>query len=257
MTKSDLRATMSTHVDIQAIELDGKFWVVRKRAGHKLQRRGPFPSAAAAEAAADQFRQKSTPKPTSSSNGSRENIRMNGGSTMGDIVSFPFPLDDEKRQELIQDLARFSDGILDQKFIKRKYRLTDDVWEKFGADEALIESIEVARLARTRSGATKREKSQLLVVAAPDILSGIMLDSSASPKHRIDSAKTLDSFAANGPGAAPAQDHISIVINLGEDHIERYEKSRAIDLDPNNTDTTPVLTAIATKKDDDSGGGHI
>jgi hypothetical protein len=44
-----------------------------------------------------------------------------------------------------------------------------------------------------------------------------MLDASASPKHRIDSAKALDAFAANGSEAAPASDRFQITINLGAD----------------------------------------
>ena len=45
---------------------------------------------------------------------------------------------------------------------------------------------------------------------APDVLGGIMLDASASPKHRIDSAKALDAFAANGPEVSSATDRFVI-----------------------------------------------
>ena len=96
---------------------------------------------------------------------------------------------------------------------------------------------------------------------APDVLGGIMLDASASPKHRIDSAKALDAFAANGPEAAPASDRFQITINLGSD-VLHFDKSIAIDandVDPfNDTDTTPhgVIAAIATKKPKDGGDGQ-
>ena len=63
-----------------------------------------------------------------------------------------------------------------------------------------------------------------------------------SPRHRIDSAKALDAFAANGPEAAPASDRFQITINLGAD-VLHFDKSIAIDandIDPfNDIDTTP------------------
>ena len=69
-----------------------------------------------------------------------------------------------------------------------------------------------------------------------------MLDASASPKHRIDSAKALDAFAANGPETAPASDRFQITINLGAD-VLHFDKCIAVDpndVDPfNDTDTTP------------------
>ena len=88
-----------------------------------------------------------------------------------------------------------------------------------------------------------------------------MLDASASPKHRINSAKALDAFAANGPEAAPASDRFQITINLGSD-VLHFDKSIAIDandVDPfNDTDTTPqeLLAAIAANKRKDDGGGE-
>ena len=91
---------------------------------------------------------------------------------------------------------------------------------------------------------------------APDVLGGIMLDASASPKHRINSAKTLDAFAANGPESAPASDRFVITINLGSDTL-RFDKSiapDANDVDPfNDTGTMPqgMIAAITAKKKDD------
>ena len=125
----------------------------------------------------------------------------------------------------------------------------------------LIEDIEAEKVRRIRNGSAKREKAQQLVVQAPDVLGGIMLDASASPKHRIDSAKALDAFAANGPEAAPASDRFQITINLGSD-VLHFDKSIAIDandVDPfNDTDTTPqgLLAAIAANKRKDDGGGE-
>jgi hypothetical protein len=86
-----------------------------------------------------------------------------------------------------------------------------------------------------------------------------MMDSGASPRHRIDASKTLDAFAANGPQAVPASERILIQINLGAD-VEYYSKSRAIDphdADPNIDTTTLAIVAAKNRSGSDNDGGHI
>ena len=178
---------------------------------------------------------------------------------MGDIVSFPTSLEDNA--DFVADLCRFAEGLLTEAAVKKKYRFDDSTWDALGSDDALVEKIEAEKVRRIRNGSAKRESAQQLVVQAPNVLGGIMLDANASPKHRIDSAKALDAFAANGPEAAPASDRFQITINLGSD-VLHFDKSIAIDandVDPfNDTDTTPpgLLAAIAANKRKDDGGGE-
>jgi len=81
-----------------------------------------------------------------------------------------------------------------------------------------------------------------------------MLDAAASPKHRIDSAKVLDQFAANGPQTVPAGDRFIITINLTADggnsdtDVLHFDKPLAIG--PDDTTTLPIITA---NKDDGNG----
>src|SRR6478752_6788815 len=113
---------------------------------------------------------------------------------------------------------------------------------------------------RLRTGATKRERAQIEIVDAPPILGGIMRDPNANERHRIDSIKTLDALASTGAEAAAAGARFEITINLGADHIEYYFKSVATDPDdtnPNEIDAPAVVAAIATKKDDGGGQGHL
>ena len=179
---------------------------------------------------------------------------------MGEIVELhgqPAPTKDDS--EFVTDLARFAEAIVSEADIKRKYRFGDEVWAKLGEDDELVRAIEAEKTRRVRNGASKREKAQQLVVKAPDVLGGIMLDASANPRHRIDSAKELNNFAANGPGAtAPASDRIKIIINLGSDTL-RFDKSilpNADDVDPFNDVDTGAIAAIAAKKPTESGGGN-
>ena len=87
---------------------------------------------------------------------------------------------------LSADLCTLRRGLLSEQDVKKKHHLSADTWERLGSNEVLIEKIEAEKVRRIRNGSTKREKAQQLVVQAPDVLGGIMLDASASPKHRID-----------------------------------------------------------------------
>jgi hypothetical protein len=101
---------------------------------------------------------------------------------MGDVVGLAGKLTHLKdNQEFVADLCRYAEGLLTEAAVKKKYRFTDDVWEKLGGDDALVEAIEAEKIRRMRDGSTKREKSQLLITKAPAILDGIMCDPSASP----------------------------------------------------------------------------
>jgi hypothetical protein len=126
--------------------------------------------------------------------------------------------------EFIADCCRFAEGITSEAAVRKKYRFSEDAWTALGQNDALIEAVELEKTRRIRSGAAKREKAQLHVVAAPDVLSDILMDPKANAKHRIDSAKALDALAANGPQAAAEQDRVIVTINLGGD-VLRFDKT--------------------------------
>jgi hypothetical protein len=119
--------------------------------------------------------------------------------------------------EFVSDLARYSEKLLTEQFIRRKYNLTDDAWENLGEDDALVEAIEAEKMRRVRNGSAKRELAQKHIVRAPDILNTIMNDDNANARHRVDSIKALDALADNGPQATPAADRFVIKIDLTAD----------------------------------------
>jgi hypothetical protein len=183
---------------------------------------------------------------------------------MGEVVDLK-PVSLAENLEFIQDMARYRESILDEKSIRKKYRVDAEVWEKLGDDDALIRAIEAESIRRVRDGSCKREKAQKLVVKGPDILDSIASDVSASPRHRVDAIKTLDSMSSNGPESAPASDRfiISIVLNSdGDNQTLRFNKS--IKPDPNDTDPfgypdpmpPDMIAAMAKKKEDDGGGNN-
>jgi hypothetical protein len=156
-----------------------------------------------------------------------------------------------ENHEFIRDFARYCEGILGEKFLRRKYRFDDSTWESLGNDDALVEKIENEKLRRIRDGTSARERAQVHFATAPDVLGGILNDQHASPRHRIESAKELRTVAANGPESAPASDRFVITINLsadgGAEHIEHYDKSIAI-----GVNDTPQESLPAAIKDDDN-----
>ena len=180
---------------------------------------------------------------------------------MGEIVDLrkpPISSEGEFNAELVQDLARFSEGLVSEKDIKRRYRFDAAVWESLADNEALIAAVSDEKTRRVRSGANKREKSQQLITKAPDILDSIATDVGASARHRVDAIKTLDAFCANSPTAAPAADFFQITINIGDTTLE-FTKPIKPDSNPNHIDGTPQtewLPMIEANKPEDGGSGQ-
>ena len=69
------------------------------------------------------------------------------------------------------DCARFREGLLEEKAIRKKYRFDEAAWEALGNDE-MVRAVEEEFVRRISDGSSKREKAQKLVVAAPDVLWG-------------------------------------------------------------------------------------
>ena len=134
---------------------------------------------------------------------------------MGSALSKSF----RENDELVSDLARFGEGVLTQEQVRKKHHLLgDEAWEQMGTDDLLVEMVEAEKIRRIRNGAAKREKAQLHVVAAPDVLNEILQDPKANARHRIDSAKALDDLAGFAPQRpATEEDRVIIRIDLGAD----------------------------------------
>jgi hypothetical protein len=181
---------------------------------------------------------------------------------MGSVPDLPQSV--MKNDELISDLCRFAEGLLTEKQVRKKWHFLDDsAWAKLGEDDALVEQIELESSRRERLGLTARERAQRAFSRAPNVLANILDDDSASPRHRIESAKELRVIADNGPEGAPEPgERYQIVINLGADHKIKIDKpikptaSRTIDHRTIDHDVPPLLAAIARKKDDGSRGGE-
>jgi hypothetical protein len=175
-------------------------------------------------------------------------------------------LDTDAGRRFVNDMARFADGVLSEQQVRRKWRLDEAVWEKLGADDALVEAIEDEKLRRQFDGRSKRERAQQLIVKAPGILDSIASDNRASPRHRVDAIKTLDGLATNGRETTAAETtRFFIRIDLSAapgGGVEVYDIPRTIGPGENtsgNSDTNAapqLLPAIAANKRNDGGHGE-
>jgi hypothetical protein len=177
-----------------------------------------------------------------------------------------------KDSSFIADLARFHESLLSEQFVRKKYGgLSEATWTQLGESDELVHAIELESIRRRSSGASKREKAQQHIVAAPDVLNGIMNDERASPRHRVDAIRTLDSMSATGPDAVPAADRFVICINIGNeklvfgenvtphgkktiDHVDVVEHNTTDD-DNDDDDGTPKWLPVVPNKQDRGGGG--
>jgi hypothetical protein len=126
--------------------------------------------------------------------------------------------------EFVSDLARYCEGIVTEQNVRKKWRLSENVWTELGEDEAFIEVIKRERERRTRNGATARERAQKLFTETPEVLGNILNDDEMSARHRIEAAREIRAVAATGPETQPPMERFSITINLGADQVLRVDQ---------------------------------
>jgi hypothetical protein len=205
---------MQLIIGIQTVELAGQHWIRVDMDGREMRRLGPYPDADAAETMAKEL--STAVQETATATPRYRNTRTT---------------DFKDDHELIQDCCRFSEGILDEAAVKKRYGYTDATWEKLGNDEKFLEAVEIERIRRTRNGSCARERAQKLFTETPTVLGSILNSDTISARHKIEAAREIRTVAATGPDAVPTSEKFSIVINLGEDTKLRFDKSIAPGVD--------------------------
>jgi hypothetical protein len=176
---------------------------------------------------------------------------------MGDVVNFPTSLIDD--QDFILAMARYADGLATEAQIKKRFRFDDETWNRLGADDKLVEKIELEKARRCRTGETAREKAQAHFTTIPDELNKLVRDPSVSPRYKIDASRELRVCAANGPESTPATaDRFQIIIRLDADTTLKFDKPLAIgpddskDIDSTSQESIPMI-----EREDDDGGESV
>jgi hypothetical protein len=162
-----------------------------------------------------------------------------------------------ENDQFISDCARYAESILTRVQIERLYRhLTPADWDALGTDEQLVLAIQNEQTRRIRTGVSAREKAALVhATKAIDVLDGILSDSDASPRHRIESAKELRAVAAPAPeSAAGLSERFEIKIVLSSDEVLTFNKSREITPDADAVPGQPPMINVGTKDEGNRGG---
>jgi len=156
--------------------------------------------------------------------------------------------------ELISDMARFSEGIVSQQAIRKKWPafVTDEMWDAFGSNDQFVDAIEAERARRTRLGARAREQAQQAFEKCPPALEKIIDDKNANPRHVVEASRELRAIANVGPEAQPTAERYVIQINLGEDRL-LIDKPIAPGLDDNGQtiNVTPSQRLLERNDNDD------
>jgi hypothetical protein len=261
-------------VDVEAIEVDGKHFIVTRANGRTTKQEGPFADAAAAQAAADRHMRRW--RKTAEGNGTVHEHSPKSTSRKKPGKQLDAKMDDAtglsasfiNNDAFVSDMARFASGDLAEKAIRKKYRLAESDWIALAENDELVRKIEDESTRRLRDGSTARERAQVHFATAPNVLGGILNDGNANARHRIESAKELRAIAVPaGQAAGSDNNRFEIKIILNAD-VETYNKSRSIMvddpedistkstvIDANNVDTNIDLAIIAANKRTDGGNG--
>ena len=73
------------------------------------------------------------------------------------------PLDSERGLELVTNLARYAEGLLDEAAVKKIYRFSDEDWDRLGSNDELVEK----NLSRENPTNTQRQQR---AGAGPDLV---------------------------------------------------------------------------------------
>lgn len=155
----------------------------------------------------------------------------------------------------LTDACRFSEGLLTQDQVIKKYRLSDADLKLLENDEPLIAAIEAEKTKRIRCGDTARERAQVLYAEVPNRLGDFLRDPTVSPRHAIESAKEIRAIAANAGdiiSPAAAAERFTIVINMGNDPGDTLTYSV-----PNNTNKLENSKLIEHDERGDNGNEFL
>jgi hypothetical protein len=184
-----------------------------------------------------------------------------GGALNGSVVlrGIKIDLNSDIGNGFVVDCVRHVEELIGAEQLKAKYQLTEEAWRQLATNEPLQQAVERQKERRIRNGEAAKEKAQHLFLTAPSVLSSILNDSAASPRHRIEAARELRQTAAIGSEAAtPTAEHFSIRIDLtaggNKDDVIVINKPVGkvgpdVNLEPgNDADTVPPLAMIAATK---------
>jgi hypothetical protein len=131
----------------------------------------------------------------------------------------PVSLGSDVGREFICDIARSSEGLIDDNAVCAKYGLTTKAFRQLTQNKALVNAVTAERERRIRNGTAAQESAARIFVRAPMVLGSILDNELANPRHRIDAANALRAAAhSETDGVANPAEKFVISINFGTSH---------------------------------------
>jgi hypothetical protein len=149
--------------------------------------------------------------------------------------------------KFVVDAVRAAEGLISDRELAEIYEISPEDWRDITKNSALVNAIRDERARRVRSGVAAQEAAAKEFATAPQIL-GKLLHGDVHPKHAVDIHRELRATAhgsVDGERAADTE-KFTIIIDLGTDHVERYEKEIA-PMKP----LVPVIESRANDNDDE------
>jgi len=150
-------------------------------------------------------------------------------STVVNLRSIPVDLTSDVGHQFVIDATRAAEGLISDRELAEKYELSPKDWRDITKNKALGHAIRAERERRVRSGQAVKEAAAKHLVKGPGILDLIMSGADSHPKHKIEAFRELRQTASVGADTEgrPESERFIITINLGEGHVEHYDKERA------------------------------
>ena len=173
-------------------------------------------------------------------------IEPSGGSVV--LRGIEIDLASDVGMAFTMDCCRFIEGLVTEEVLSKKFELDDAAWRQLETNEPLQRAVGAQKEKRVRSGEAAREKAAHLFLAAPDVLSTIMTDATASPRHRVDACRELRATAQVGSENKPADERERFVINIS---FGKQTLHRDIELKPIASEREPL--AIESEHEEENG----
>ena len=135
-------------------------------------------------------------------------------------------LDSAIGREFVTDCVRAGEGVITDSDLCLKYEIEPQTLATITQNKSLIKAVRAKSEHRVRSGVSARELAAKIHARAPLVLGNILDDKSANARHKIECVRELRTTAAASTNAEDNKaDRFVITINLGADHIQRFEKT--------------------------------
>jgi hypothetical protein len=142
------------------------------------------------------------------------NIEPSGGHVT--LRGHAVAIDSDIGHQFTVDCCRFVEGLVTEEQLKAKYKLDDDAWRALASNEPLQQRVGAEKTRRIHSGDCAREKAQHLLISCPDVLGGILNDTAAPVRSRIDAIREVRVCAQTGleTNNKPTSERERFIINI-------------------------------------------